>query len=149
MQDAELLQFLWLLVIEYVTRLKNHSLLKKLDGIIPFEKRDDKRFDLSFLRIWGFIVYYHISKEKRVKSEKFVSKDKKRYLVKYDIKSESTKTVKIWVFGSRKVIIKQDVDIVEISNKYNSEDPTINYNNENDPFIWNFIDPLKPDGPTN
>ena len=38
---------------------------------------------------------------------------------------------------------------MEIDDKYDDEDPTADYNNENGLFIWNFIDPLKDDRPTN
>ncbi len=88
-----------------------------------------KRSDLSYLQIWGFKVIYHILKQKRVKSEKYRAREEIDYLVEYE--DHIIKAVKIWLPGSRKIIIKRDVEIDENSQKYDDEDSTENSYDEN------------------
>ena len=97
-----------------------------------------KRPDLSYLQIWDFKVTYHIPKQKRVKSEKYKARGKIGYLVEYE--DHTIKTVKIWLSDFRKIIIKHDVEIDENSQKYDDEDSTESFYDENDEiFIWDFI----------
>ena len=44
--------------------------------------------------------------------------------------------VKIWLPGSRKIVIEQNVEIYENSQKYNDENSTENFYNENDEQAW-------------
>ena len=100
----------------------------------------DKRFDLSYLQIWSFKIIYHIFKQKHVKSEKYRTHRKIDYLVEYE--DHTIKTIKIWLSDFRKIIIKQDVEIVKLKSdqKYNDEDSTENFYDENDEIsIWDFI----------
>ena len=92
----------------------------------------DKRFDLSYLQIWNFKVIYHIFKQKCVKSEKYKTHKKIDYLVEYE--DHIIKIIKIWLSDFRKIIIKQNVEIVELKSdqKYDDEDSTENFYNEND-----------------
>ena len=98
----------------------------------------DKKSDLSYLQIWSFKIIYHILKQKHVKSEKYRTCRKIDYLVEYE--DHIIKIVKIWLSDFRKIIIKWDVEIDENSQKYDDEDSTENFYDENDEtFIWDFI----------
>src|SRR5205085_59898 len=104
--------------------LKNQTLLRRLENITLLEKHFGKKLNLKHLQIWGSIIYFHIFKEKCVKSEKFIPRGKLEYLVDFDLNSYLTKIIKIWKPGFRQVFKEQDVDIVEISNKYDGKDPS-------------------------
>ena len=93
LQDAGLPPFLWPLALEHVGYLKNRSPLRRLKWITPIEKKTGRQPDLTNLYIWGSEVWYHIPKEKRIKSEKITSCSKMSYLVGYD--SHSIKVIKI------------------------------------------------------
>jgi hypothetical protein len=81
-----------------------------------------KKPDISHLRIFGSVVYYHIPKQNRVQSEKFKPHGKRGIFVGFD--PISTKTVKIWIPGTRQVIVERDAEIIKSNDKYNGEDPT-------------------------
>ena len=123
-----------------MTHFKNQSSQQKFRWKISIKMLTDKRSDLFYLQIWNFKVIYHIPKQKHVKSEKYKTREEIGYLVGY--KNHTIKTVKIWLPGFRKIIIKQNIEIVELKSdqKYDDEDSTENFYNENDEiFIWDFI----------
>ena len=104
LQNAELLMFLWFLVMKHMTHFKNQSSQQKLRWKILIKMLTDKRSDLFYLQIWKFKVIYHIFKQKHVKFEKYKTCRKIDYLVEYE--NHTIKTVKIWLSDFKKIIIK-------------------------------------------
>jgi GAG-pre-integrase domain len=132
LHDAGLPLFLWPLALQHAIYLRNRSPIERLGFTTPIERITNRKPDLSHLRIFGSTVYYHIPKQKRVQSEHFTPHGKKGILVGFD--PISTKTVKIWILGTRQVI-------VETSDKYDGEDPTDDmYEEDLGPPVWSLTD---------
>lgn len=130
------------MALRHAIYLRNRSPIERLGFKTPIERVTKKKPDLSHLRIFGSIVYYHIPKQKRIQSEHFNPHEKKGILVGFDL--VSSKTVKSWIPGTRQVIVERDVDIIESNDKYNGEDPTDEtYEEDIGPLIWSLTDSLQ------
>ena len=112
LQNARLPMFLWPLATEHVAHLKNWSSQWRFRWKTLIKMLTDKRSDLSYLQIWNFKVIYYILKQKHVKSEKYKTHEKIDYLVEYE--NHIIKTVKIWLSDFKKIIIEQNIEIIEL-----------------------------------
>jgi hypothetical protein len=142
LHDAGQPLFLWPLALRHAIYLRNRSPIERLGFKTPVERATKKKPEVSHLRIFGSVVYYHIPKQNRVQSEKFKPHGKKEIFVGFD--PIPTKTVKIWIPGTRQVIVERDVDIIESNDKYNGEDPTDEtYEEDIGPPTWSLTDSLQ------
>ena len=95
--DQVLPKLLWGEAANTAVYVQNRSPHQALDFKTPEEVFTGKKLDVSHLRIFGCLVYFHVLKEKRNKLEAF---GKKGIFVGY---SENSKAYKIYVPGQRDV----------------------------------------------
>lgn len=82
MFDANFPKQLWAEAINTAAYLCNRSVVTGLENKTPYEMWDDKKPDVSNIRIFGSEVMAHIPKEKR---RKFDKKAQKMFLVDYGV----------------------------------------------------------------
>ena len=98
---------LWAEASNVVVYLQNRSPHTILGKRTPEETFLGTRPDVSHLRIWGSVCYYHIPAEKRTKLDPMTVKG---ILVGYN---EVSKAYRIYVLTRRKVIVCRDVQFEE------------------------------------
>ena len=67
LHDQDLPMHLWAEKERKVVYVQNHTSLRVLNNKTPEEDFSGKKLEVIHLRIFGFLVYIHISKEKRTK----------------------------------------------------------------------------------
>eukprot|EP00253_Pinus_taeda_P007311 PITA_07311 len=107
LHDQNLPKFLWEEVVNTVVYVQNRSPHQALDFKTPKEVFTGKKPDVSHFRIFGCLVYFHVSKEKRNKLKAF---GKNGIFVGY---SENSKAYRIYMPGQRDVEVNRDVTFDE------------------------------------
>jgi hypothetical protein len=105
--DQGLSLFLWAkasCTTVYIQNRSPHTILGKLT---PEEVFTGTKPDVSHLRIWGSVCYYHVPSKKRTKLEPTTDKD---FLVGY---SKASKAYMIFVSACKKIIVSRDVQFEE------------------------------------
>lgn len=88
----------------YVQNRIPHQALGK---ITPEKVFTGKTHEVSHFRIFGSLAYFCILEKKRKKLDQTIEKG---YLVGY---SKNVKAYKVYLLGSRKVLLKRDVKFME------------------------------------
>ena len=84
MTESDLSKKFWLLGLQIIIHVKNHSFIKAVGGTTLLEAFNSDISDLSCLWIFECTVYVHISKEDWLKSDKFTFRTKKCAFIKYE-----------------------------------------------------------------
>lgn len=107
LHDQSLPKFLWADAANTAAYVQNRCLHQVLDSKTPEEVFTGKKPDVSHFRIFGGLIYFHVPKEKRSKSNAF---GKKGEFVGY---SEISKAYRIYVHGQKEVEISHDLTFDE------------------------------------
>ena len=92
-----------------MVHVENHTPHRVLENNTPEEVFSEKKLEVSHLRIFGYVVYIHIPKEKRTKLDPSINKG---IFVGY---SESSKAYRIYFPGFKNIDISRDVTFDEDS----------------------------------
>lgn len=103
MHDQNLHISFWAEASNTVVYIQNRCPHAILENITPEEVFSGNKPYLSYLCIFGCLVYFHIPKEKRTKLEPLGKKD---IFIGY---SDSSKAYRVYVPGSRTIEISRDV----------------------------------------
>lgn len=107
MYDQGMPKFLWVEACNTTVHVQNRTLHRALGKITPEKVFTGKTPEVSHFRIFGSLAYCRILEEKRKKLDQTTEKG---YLVGY---SENAKAYKIYLPGSRKVVVRRDVKFME------------------------------------
>ena len=107
LHDQDLPMHLWAEAARTVVYVQNRTPHRVLKNKTPKEVFSSKKPEFSHLRIFGFLVYIHIPKEKRKKLD---PSGKKGIFVGY---SEISKAYRIYFPGYKKIDISRDVTFDE------------------------------------
>ena len=105
--DQGLPKFLWGEAVNIAVCIQNLCSHSALDSKTPKEVCSGKKPDVSYFRVFGCPVYFHVPKEKRSKLD---ASGKKGMFVGY---SETSKAYRVYVPGQREVEICHDVTFDE------------------------------------
>ena len=132
--DQDMPKFLWAEACNTTMYVQNRIPDRALGIITPESIFIGKNPKMSHFRIFGSLVYCHIPEEKRKKLDRTAEKE---YLVGY---SENAKAYRIYILGSRKVIVRQDVKFMEDRAFKKSREMPYETQSEDDPLVQ----PLRP-----
>ena len=107
LHDQDVPMHLWAEASRIEVYVQNHTPHRVLENKTPKEVFSGKKTKFSHLRIFGYPVYIHISKEKRTKLDP--SGDKGIFVGYF----ESSKTYRIYFPGFKKIDINMDVTFDE------------------------------------
>jgi hypothetical protein len=107
LHDQNLPKFLWVKACNTAVYLQNRSPHKVLGNVTLEKAFTRKKPNISHLRIFGCVAYYHIPAEKRTKLDPTAEKG---ILVGYN---ETSKPYKIYIPTIRKIVLCRDVKFEE------------------------------------
>jgi len=107
MYDHDMPKFLWAEACNTIVYVQKRTTHQALGKITPEKVFIGKMPEVSDFRIFGSLAYCLIPEEKRKKLDQIAEKG---YLVGY---SENAKAYKIYLPGSKKVVVRRDVKIME------------------------------------
>jgi len=105
--NEDMPKFLWAEACNTTVYVQNMTPHWALGKITPEKVFTGKTLEVSHFRIFGSLVYCRIPEEKRKKLDQTA---KKGYLVGY---SENAKAYRIYLPGSRNVLVRRDVKFME------------------------------------
>jgi len=101
--DQGMPKFLWVEACNTTVYVQNRAPHRALGKITPEKAFTRKTPEVIYLRIFGSLAYFRISEEKRKKLDQTAEKV---YLMGY---SENAKAYRVYLPGSRKVVVRRDV----------------------------------------
>ena len=107
LHDQDIPMHLWAEGARKVVYVQNRTPHRVLEKKTPEEVFSSKKTEVSHLRIFGYLVYIHIPKEKRTKLDPF---GKKGIFVVY---SKILKAYRIYFTGFKNIDISRDVTFNE------------------------------------
>eukprot|EP00253_Pinus_taeda_P033934 PITA_33934 len=132
--DQDMPKFLWAEACNITVYVQNKTPHRALAKITPEKVFIGKTPEVSHFRIFGSLAYCHIPKEERRKLDQTVEKG---YLVGY---SENVKAYKIYLPGSRKVVVRRYVNFMEDRAFRRSREMPFEEQSKEDPLVM----PLQP-----
>ena len=105
--DQDMPKFLWAEACNTTVYVQNKTPHQALGKITPEKVFTRKTPKVSYFRIFGSLAYCRIPEEKRKKLDQTAEKG---YLAGY---SENAKAYRIYLPGSRKVVVRRDVKFME------------------------------------
>lgn len=109
LQDFKLSPKLWPAAVATIVHVHNRLSRKRNSSLYYYEKEKHSR--LNYFRSFDCVSYVNISLERRVKSVKYASTAKKRFLVGYG--SENEHIYNVWILAKKKIIRFRDVGFDE------------------------------------
>jgi hypothetical protein len=107
LHDQDLPMFLWVEACNTTVYLQNKSPHKVLGRMIHEEAFTGKRPEIGHIRIFGCLVYCHVSIERRTKLEPTAEKG---ILVGY---SETSKAYRVYIPALRRIVVRRDMRFEE------------------------------------
>eukprot|EP00253_Pinus_taeda_P012114 PITA_12114 len=102
--DQDLPRFIWVEACNTTVYIQNRTPRRALGKKMLEQIFTEKKREVSHLRIFGSVAYCHIPDENHSKLDQIA---KKGYLVGY---SKTSKAYTIYVPGSRKIVVRQDIE---------------------------------------
>ena len=107
MYDQDMPKFLWAEACNTTVYVQNRTPHRALGKITPEKVCTGKTPKVGHFRIFGSLAYCRIPEQKRKKLDQTTEKE---YLVEY---SENAKAYRIYLPGSKKVVVQRDVKFME------------------------------------
>ncbi|KAH9291809.1 hypothetical protein KI387_043002 [Taxus chinensis] len=107
LHDQDMPRYLWAEACSTTVYIQNRVPHKVLGKMTPEEAFTGKKPDVGHFRIFGSLAYCHIPEDTRTKLDQTAEKG---YLVGY---SETSKAYRIFIPGTRRIIVRRDVKFME------------------------------------
>ncbi|KAH9292825.1 hypothetical protein KI387_042000, partial [Taxus chinensis] len=107
LHDQDMPCYLWAEACSTTVYIQNRVPHKVLGKMTPEEAFTGKKPDVGHFRIFGSLAYCHIPEDTRTKLDQTTEKG---YLVGY---SETSKAYRIFIPGTRRIIVRRDVKFME------------------------------------
>lgn len=122
-------RFLWAEACNTTVYTQNRTPHSALGKRTPKSIFIGKKPEVRHFRIFGSVAYCHILDEKQSKLDQTA---KKGYLVGYN---ESSKAYKIYIRGSRKIVVRRDLKFMEVRAFRKSQETPPRENSEDVPLV--------------
>ena len=107
LHDQDLPHYLWAEACNTTVYIQNRVPHKVLGKMTPEEAFTGKKPDVGHFRIFGSLAYCHISGDTRTKLDQT---GERGYFVGY---SETSKAYRIFIPGTKRIIVKRDIRLME------------------------------------